>query len=103
MPCEENNRLTRNIRREVKAYALIAVMMDWAPADRLRFLDAALQGLSAGMPIPAFGQIMREANFRADMAIRAGQKAYCAAAPAHMPPEDQDVFRTFISQERAAA
>lgn len=91
------------MRREAKAHALIETVIDCDPPDRLPFLEAILQGLRAGMPIAAFGQIMREANFWAENASRAELKAYCAASFAHMPPKDQDAFRAFLDQERAAA
>ncbi|RJL18657.1 hypothetical protein [Paracoccus siganidrum] len=94
--------MIHNMRREAKAHALIEALMSCDPADRLPFLEAILHGLRAGMPIAAFAQIMREANFWAENASRAELKAYGAAAFAHMPPEDQDAFRAFISQERAA-
>ncbi len=95
--------MTREQQRKAQARLLFYAVMNCAHADRAPFVEAILHGLRAGMPIAAFGQIMAEANFWADMASRAELKAYCAATFAHMTPEDQDAFRAFISQERAAA
>ena len=77
--------------------------MDCDSGDRLIFLEAIIEGLRAGMPLPFYGRVMDEARFWATMATRAELKAYCAAAFARLTPEDQDAFRAFISQERAAA
>lgn len=95
--------ISRNMRREAKANALIDAVMDCDPRDRLPFLEAIIDGLRAGMPLPFFGRVMEEARFWAEMATRSERKAYCAAIFARLTPEDQDAFRTFISQERATA
>ena len=95
--------ISRNMRREAKAHALIDALMDCDSRDRLPFLEAIIEGLRAGMPLPFFGRVMDEARFWADLATRSERKAYCAAIFARLTPEDQDAFRTFISQKRAAA
>lgn len=93
----------RNMRREAQAHALISALMDCEPDDRLPFLEALMEGLRAGAPLPFFGRVMDEARFWAKTASRAERKAYCAAIFENLSPVDQDAFRAFISPERAAA
>lgn len=90
------------MRRQAKAHALIEAVLDCDRADRLPFLEAILDGLRGGMPLPAFGQIMAEANFWAEQASRAELKAYCAASFSRLSPGDQAAFLSF-AQQRAAA
>lgn len=99
----DGEQIARNMAREAKAHALIEALMDCDRDDRLPFLEAILNGLRAGQPLPAFGQIMAEANFWAEQASRAERKAYCAACFAKLDREDQDAFRSFITEQRAAA
>ena len=87
--------------REAKAHALTEAVLNCDKADRLPFLEAILNGLRAGAPLPAFGQIMAEANDWAARASRAELKAYCAASFARLCPEDQAAFLGFA--ERRAA
>lgn len=100
--CADHESLDRNMRREAQAHTLIEAVLDCDRADRLPFLEAILDGLSAGMPVAAFGQIMAQANFWADMASRAERKAYCAACWNRLTAEDQDAFRAFIEERKAA-
>lgn len=89
--------------REAKAHALTEAVLNCAPDDRLPFLEAILNGLRAGQPLPAFGQIMAEAMDWARSACRAEHKAYCAACWQHLSPDDQAAFRAFIGGARGQA
>lgn len=100
--CADHESLDRNMRREALAHALIEAVLDCDQADRLPFLEAILDGLRAGMPITLFGHLMAEAKFWAEAASRAERKAYCAACFANLDREDQDAFRSFIAERRAA-
>lgn len=100
--CADHESLDRNMRREAQAHVLIEAVLDCDQADRLPFLEAILDGLRAGMPIALFGQLMAEAKFWAESASRAERKAYCAACFACLDREDQDAFRSFITERRAA-
>lgn len=102
MACADPESLDRNMRREARAHALVQAALDCDQTDRLPFLEAILDGLSAGMPVAVFGQIMAQAHFWAERASRAERKAYCVACFASLDPEDQDAFRAFISERRAA-
>ncbi|CAM3156393.1 hypothetical protein PANO111632_05675 [Paracoccus nototheniae] len=90
------------MQREAQAHALTVAVLNCDRDDRIPFLEAILDGLRAGMPIALFGTIMAEASFWADRASRAERKAYCAACFACLDPEDQDAFRIFIEERRAA-
>lgn len=94
--------MMRNMRREAQAHALTQAVIGCDRDDRIPFLEAILDGLRAGMPIALFGKIMDEANFWAEQASRAERKAYCAACFACLDREDQDAFRSFIAERRAA-
>ena len=90
------------MRREAQAHALIEAVLNCDHEDRLPFIEAILNGLRAGLPGAPFGPIMAEATFWADQASRSELKAYCAASFARLDPDDQDAFRSFISERRAA-
>lgn len=94
--------IARNMAREAKAHALIEAVLDCDPADRLPFLEAIVDGLRAGMPIPLFGKLKDEANFWAERASRAEKKVYGAACYTHLEPEDQAAFRAYTETRRAA-
>ena len=98
----DGEQIARNMAREAKAYALTEAVIDCDPDDRVPFVEAILDGLRAGMPIALFGKIMDEATFWAEQASRAERKAYCAACFANLDREDQDAFRSFIAERRAA-
>lgn len=102
--CERDNiaDYVRNLRRQAQGYALIQALLDCDRDDRLPFLEALTEGLRAGAPLPAFGHVMAEANFWADMASRAERKAYCAACFARLSPADQAGFLSFAGQRVAA-
>lgn len=100
--CADGEQIARNMAREAQAHALIGAAMACDRDDRLPFLEAILEGLRAGMPIPLFGQVMAEAKFWAESASRAERKAYCAACFALLEPADQDAFRSFIDGRAAA-
>lgn len=98
----DGEQIARNMARQAKAHALTEALLNCDRDDRIPFLEAMLDGLRAGMPLPSFGQVMAEANFWAEQASRAERKAYCAACFASLAPEDQIAFRSFIAERRAA-
>lgn len=98
----DGEQIACNMAREAKAHALTEAVLNCDRDDRLPFIEAVLDGLRAGMPMPLFGQIMAEANFWAGEASRAELKAYCAACYARLTPEDQAAFRSFIDGRAAA-
>lgn len=107
MPCEKSGEFAqtehaRNLRREALAQSLISAVIDCDPVDRLPFIEAIHEGLRAGDPIPAFGHIMAQANFWANLASRAERKAYCAASFARLSPADQSAFLSFAERQVAA-
>lgn len=102
MTLSHGEQISRDMRREAKANALIDALMACDRDDRLPFVEALLNGLCAGSPIPAFTGIMEEANFWADMACRAELKAYCAACFTRLSPDDQRAFLTFAEGRKAA-
>lgn len=91
-----------DMRREAKAHNLIDALIDCDREDRVPFVEALLNGLSAGAPIPAFGSIMDEANFWADMASRPELKAYCAACFVRLSEDDQRAFLAFAEGRKSA-
>lgn len=92
----------RNMPRQAQGYALIQALLSCDRDDRLPFLEALIEGLRAGWPLPAFGHVMGEANFWADMAGQVELKAYCAACFSRLSPANQVAFLGF-AERRAAA
>ena len=90
---------------ELPAYAtaFIKSVEDIPPADRLPFLEIAVDCYRAGPPIPPLINYMDEANFWADLAARAELKAYLWACWSHLNAGDQDAFLKHIDDRRAAA
>lgn len=81
-----------NLTREALGNRLIGALLDCAKDDRIPFVEALLDGLRAGMPIPLHGTIMDEARFWAASAARAERKAYCLAAFEALDEKDKAAF-----------
>lgn len=85
------------------ATAFVEAVVGLPPEDRLPLLEIAVDHFRAAEPIPPLFSYMQEARSWASLACRGELKAYCAACWERLSPEDQSAFRTFITQERAAA
>lgn len=81
-----------NMDREAAAGRLIDAVLSLDRDDRIPFVEALLDGLRAGMPIPLHGTIMDEARFWASSAARAERKAYCLAAFEALDEKDKAAF-----------
>ena len=81
-----------NMGREAAAGRLIEAVLSLDRDDRLPFVEALIEGLRAGMPVPLHGAIMEEARFWAERAARAERKAYCLAAFEALDPKDKAAF-----------
>lgn len=90
------------IAREDAAIALVQAIADCPAADRLPFLEAMIEALRAGAPIPAFGSVMAEARDWAAWACRAELKAYGLACYEAMSRRDQAAFLAHIERRAAA-
>ncbi|MFV0299897.1 MAG: hypothetical protein ACK5IP_03270 [Paracoccus sp. (in: a-proteobacteria)] len=95
--------LDDNCRREALAHDLIDAVVRCDPADRIPFMESLIEGLRIGDPLPPYMGIQASAHDWASWACRAERKAYLWACWSRLPPKDQDAFRAFINQERAAA
>lgn len=95
--------IARNMRREAKAQALIDAAIACDPADRLPFLEAIIEGLSAGAPAFATDwDAMDWARRWAEIASRAERKAYALACFETLSPTDQAAFLSYVSGRAAA-
>jgi hypothetical protein len=83
--------------RAVAASALADAIADCDRDDAVTLMDAALWGLRAGAPGPAFLSIMQEAEEWADFATVSERKAYCLASWNRLPGSDRAAFLAHVT------
>lgn len=94
--------LDATLARVDAASRLSAAIVACHPDDREGLLEAALDHLRAGQPVPPFTGVMAEAALWADWASPAELKAYCLATYTRMRPADQRAFLGFVKGRAAA-
>lgn len=88
--------------RLATATALCLAIRDCHPSDAAILMSAALEDLSAGMPIAAFDSVMAEARLWAEWATPVELKAYALASYEAMAARDQSGFLAHVSRRAAA-
>ena len=88
--------------RIIAATTLCLAIRECHPSDAAILMSAALEDLSAGMPIPAFDSVMAEARLWAEWATPAELKAYALASYEAMAARDQSGFLAHVSRRVAA-
>ena len=91
-----------NIQRESAARSLMEAVLACDPRDRIPLMERFIEAMRPGAPIPAFGSIMAEAAFWADMASTAELKAYSVACYSRMSLTDQAAFLSYVQRGAAA-
>ena len=91
-----------SIQRESAARSLMDAVLACEPRDRIPLMERFIEALRPGQPIAAFGSIMAEASFWADMASAAELKAYALACYSRLSPADQIGFLNYVQQKGAA-
>lgn len=88
--------------RNIAATTLCLAIRACHPSDAAILMSAALEDLSAGMPIAAFEGVMAEARLWAEWATPAELKAYALASYEAMGTRDQSGFLAHVSRRAAA-
>ncbi|MFC3169863.1 hypothetical protein [Paracoccus fontiphilus] len=91
-----------SIQREAAARSLLEAVLACDPRDRIPLMERFIEAMRPGAPIPAFGSIMAEAAFWADMASTAELKAYSVACYNRMSRTDQVAFLSYVQRGAAA-